>query len=200
MGYTHYFAYDPNARAYVEAWPQMGQDARRIVDHVRELGIAIGPGIDDYEGHTEPECNERWIWLNGVGEAEHETLLIYGPGREALDAIEDAKRWSGRAGFLWAFCKTARKPYDLAVAAILLRLHQLAPEAFVIASDGDWQHEWLHGASERTPSARTLCLELFQTPIELLDPLQGDTTMGPPSAQAIDATAVEIAGELPRAS
>jgi hypothetical protein len=178
----------------------MGQDARRIVDRVRELGIALGPGVEDYEDRTGPECNERWIWLNGVGDGEHETLLVYGPGREALDAIADAQRWSGRSGFLWAFCKTARKPYDLAVAAILLRLHELAPEAFVIASDGSWHDAWLHGAGERGPSPRTLCHELFQTPIELGDPLQYDTTAGPPSALAIETTAVEIAGELPVAT
>jgi hypothetical protein len=182
MGYTNFYAYDPNASAYIKAWPQMGQDAQTIVERVQELGIAIGPGVPDYQGHTEPECNERWIWLNGVGEGVHDTLLIYGPGREALEAIEDAERWFGRADFLRAFCKTARMPYDTAVAAILLRCHELAPEAFVIASDGNWDREWRNGAWRGMVSPRALCHELFDTPIDLPDPLCEGTTAGPPSA------------------
>lgn len=48
--------------------------------------------------------------------------------------------------FLWDFCKTSRKPYDVAVSAILLRCHQLSPDALDIASDGGSDHEWRHGA------------------------------------------------------
>ena len=45
-------------------------------------------------------------------------------------------------GFVWSFCKTAGKPYDLAVCVVLLRCHVVAPEVFAIGSDGDWDRDW----------------------------------------------------------
>ena len=57
----------------------------------------------------------------------------------------------GPAGetFVSGFCKTARKPYDIAVTSMLLRCRHLAPDAFLIASDGAWDLEWASGATRR---------------------------------------------------
>jgi hypothetical protein len=62
MGYTHYFAYDPNAEAFTDAWPQMVDDARAITSYVqKDLGIRLAGG----DGTGKPELTERWICLNG---------------------------------------------------------------------------------------------------------------------------------------
>lgn len=37
--------------------------------------------------------------------------------------------------------KTARKPYDIVVACVLLRAALLAPEQFKLSSDGYWAYE-----------------------------------------------------------
>ena len=153
--YTHYFAYDPNAESFAHAWPQMVDDARTIAEHVQnELGVVIAGG----DGTGEPEFSERWIRLNGTarGHLAHETLLIdMQPWRTWDENAElgyhDWARmeWTGfrEQGFAWAFCKTVRNPYDIAVTSILLRCTHLALDAFVIGSDGDWEHEWQHGAA-----------------------------------------------------
>ena len=76
-------------------------------------------------------------------------------------------------GFVARHCDTDRASYDLAVAAVLLRCHQLAPTAFAISSDGGWLVEWQHGAHvwadglapDPAPplpvAARSVVIELF---------------------------------------
>jgi hypothetical protein len=70
------------------------------------------------------------IRLNGSSkdDNDHETLVI--------DPEE--------SGF--AFCKTARKPYDAVVCAILIRTAELNP-GLEISSDGEWdaEDEWSVG-------------------------------------------------------
>jgi hypothetical protein len=154
MGYTHDFAYDPNAESFITAWPQMVDDARTIGTHVQEaLGVRLADGV----GRGQPEFIERWIYLNGPSRRDlgHETLLIDPqPWKVWNEAAADGQqRWAdeehqrlSERGFVWAFCKTARKPYDIAVTSILLRCRHLAPDSFAIGSDGRWEREWQHGA------------------------------------------------------
>ncbi|MGR3938430.1 hypothetical protein [Streptomyces sp. BRA346] len=155
MGYTHYFAYAPSTREFQDAWPRMVADARRIVAHVQSLGIAVTGPL----GRGSPETSESCIALNG--QFDHESLVISpGPPNPAHDPY-GAGQYATR-GFVWSFCKTARKPYDLAVCAILLRCWQLAPRAFVIGSDGGWDAEWKFGADHaRAHSARSVIGALF---------------------------------------
>lgn len=156
MGYSHYFAYDPAAASFRDAWPRMVCDARLIAAHVQSvLGIHLAGGA----GEGQPEITERRIWLNGpfAGDLAHGTLLIDpAPWRTweqqgALchrDCADLERRPFVSRGFVAAFCKTARKPYELAVASILLRCRHLAPDAFVIASDGDWRQDWYRCAPD----------------------------------------------------
>jgi hypothetical protein len=75
---------------------------------------------------TELTMDETVICLNGVGADSHETLVIY--------------RNVNRDG--WDFCKTARKPYDDIVTAILLRL--VYSYNYTASSDGSWS-DWQSG-------------------------------------------------------
>jgi hypothetical protein len=74
--------------------------------------LADGQG----EEGTVPDISDDCIWLNGVGEDSHETLAI-------------------GTGETWNFCKTARKPYDTVVVAILSYLHDQG--AITWRSDGE---------------------------------------------------------------
>ncbi len=165
MGYTHYFAYDPTAHSFLGAWPRMVADARLIAWHVRcSLEIPLANGV----GEGKPELTERRVWLNGPNEDDlgHETFRI-DPTPWKL-SVSDKEAAAGhaaqadrgradfdRCGFITGFCKTARKPYDIAVTSILLRCRHLAPDAFLIASDGAWQFEWHHGAMHWHQGCRT---------------------------------------------
>lgn len=159
MGYTHYFSYEPRADSFIAAWPQIVDDARLIAEHVQsELGVRLAGGL----GTGEPELDRRHIWLNGPdrGDLGHETLLIDPEPWVSWDeqAAHGHADWAAREreqfetrGFYVSFCKTARKPYDIAVTSILLRARHLASGSFVIGSDGDWDLEWQHGADHWSP-------------------------------------------------
>lgn len=65
------------------------------------------------------------IDINGVGDDAHENLVLHpDPG--------------------WSFCKTAAKPYDVVVVAVLCALATIAKDFVVVTSDGD-RDDWLEG-------------------------------------------------------
>lgn len=121
MGYTHYFSTLRQLTA--EEWSRLSADVRTIletVEHRCEVRLANGAG----DRGSKPEFTDSHIAFNGSGDDAHETFTISGaPERD--------------------FCKTARKPYDVAAAAVLCYLscfHELGeettPRAFHVQSDG----------------------------------------------------------------
>ena len=111
MGYTHYWK---NTDTIDDStWEAITTAAQKIIDE-SEVRLA-------WE-HDEPsravEINATTIRFNGVGEDGHETFLI------TRDAEE------------FGFCKTAQKPYDEVVVAMLQLCAVYAP-GFSWTSDGD---------------------------------------------------------------
>ena len=131
MGYTHYWSHDDDLdpSALIRAL----NDCREVAEAVLKRGIVLrGP-----DGTGEPEISELGIDLNGDGEESHETFSFPVQGETA----ERAKRLYG---YLWAFCKTARKPYDLAVCAMLLVFkHHLGKQLRLDSDGGRQPDEWL---------------------------------------------------------
>lgn len=135
MGYTHYYGYQPR-------WPR-GQfvaamrDAGAMVRACQEQGIIIRGGL----GEGEPNLTDDELWFNGDGSQDlaHETFIF--PMNEELAKLSTDCHGPGG---LWDFTKTARKPYDLAVCAVLLVLKHHLGEFLWINSDGDrCEEEWL---------------------------------------------------------
>jgi hypothetical protein len=154
MGYTHYWSVQRSHPDYAAAWSRILDDTARIIDAVRGTGVVIaGP-----DGQQEPILDPAdGIAFNGDATTglDYETFFLPPPAPVA--------------GYAWAFCKTDRCPYDLAVAAVLLRCRLLLPEVFLIASDGSWDTEWLRGVLPGVPDpgygigARHLVRDLFGT-------------------------------------
>lgn len=139
MGYTHYWT---QVRDFTcEEWRQIGADVMPILNDVQHAqGVPLGDG----EGNpgTQPVFTADHILFNGVGDDSHETFVLYRrrPAKEP---------WQRRRG--GDFCKTARKPYDLAVTAMLCYLATVPGNtelferpAFSVHSDGHGS-EWLAG-------------------------------------------------------
>jgi hypothetical protein len=150
MGYTHYYRYDQGHPEFLASWPAMARDAGRIVDQLQAAGVIIC-GPDD----GTPPVTPDGIALGGSVEDELDgELFEISPG---------SHKRKNKPRIVQGFCKTERFPYDVAVAAILLRCHILAPQAFLIASDGQWDEEWREDLTwPRTGlSARGLVAELF---------------------------------------
>ncbi len=134
--YSHYWAYQPSHPAYAKAWPTILDDTRRIIEHVRQAGTVIaGP-----DGHRRPILDPT----DGVEFNGDATSDLDGEPFQLLAPLSPV---SGGTPTATAFCKTSRKPYDLAVAAVLLRCTMLVPEAFAVSAS--------------TGGARTVVADLF---------------------------------------
>lgn len=133
MGYTHYWSYDEDLNRQNLSHALV--DAAKVVRAVQEQGIVLCGGL----GEGEPEISEFGIMLNGDAsqDLDHETFKFPMSPEYAAGTKE-------RLGSLWDFTKTARKPYDLAVCAILLVLKHHLGNQIRISSDGDREEdEWL---------------------------------------------------------
>ena len=130
MGYTHYYT---QTRDLTPAeWHHLTAVFEHMLTHLPRHSTSAGGYyadqplvIRDGLGDGLPQVDDQALVFNGDDTAglAHETFHLDRYGR----------------GF--NFCKTARKPYDLLVCAVLLAVTEMAPGALVVASDGD-----IHGA------------------------------------------------------
>lgn len=113
MGHTQYLTQHRHATAtewerILECWPVIRETCER-------RGIALG----DAFGEGDPVADENRIAFNGAGETGYESCVLT------------------RRNSSWTFCKTDRRPYDLAVVALYHLAHQVAPRTYSWDSDGD---------------------------------------------------------------
>jgi len=97
-------------------WDEFADGALKVIQTATEAGIAI-----------EDESTKSSIFFNGVGSNSHETFVIN---------WDDAK---------FNFCKTAQKPYDTVVTAVLIWFKTVFGDGVIVTSDGDWK-DWEGGA------------------------------------------------------
>lgn len=98
-----------------DAWSKLQKGIQQIVGTAQDAGIDI-----------KDESNDERIVFNGVGAGEHESFFLE----------------LGDEGF--NFCKTAGKPYDMAVTASLILLKKELGNGVTIKSDGRWA-DWESG-------------------------------------------------------
>jgi len=114
MGYTHYWTF--NEKPSQEKFAELVEGVKHIVATAEEAGIAIGEQV--YES--------GYFSFNGVDAGAHETFSI-----DIRTQEED-------------FCKTAEKPYDMAVTASLILAKKIFGDDIEIRSDGNWS-DWESG-------------------------------------------------------
>ena len=113
MGYTHYWNHE-NIDA--ETWKTLQTIARKILREAQDtLGIALS---EEYDINRTPVINAKEIRFNGYADEGHETFYLT-PGACSFE-----------------FCKTARKPYDAVVVA-MLQACAVYCTSFDWRSDGD---------------------------------------------------------------
>lgn len=131
MGYTHYWYYNPSKSKSGTATPFAA--ARAEIEKYKAIledrGLVVRGPMGEGLPHLTPEA----IGYNGDGAAglDHESFWI----ERDLQADRD--------GF--AFCKTARKPYDTLVCLSLIALFEAFDDTSVFSycSDGsDEEEEW----------------------------------------------------------
>jgi hypothetical protein len=121
MGYTHYFGptkFSPKQFALVVA-----ASAQVIKIVTEEMKIPLPWELD--EPTKVAQCADSTIRFNGLEDDGHETFILSANDR-------------------WSFCKTAQKPYDIAVVAILCLAEHYGGAIQSISSDGD-ADDWAEG-------------------------------------------------------
>jgi hypothetical protein len=164
MTYQHYFSYQASAEEIRAMWPRLRADTATILDAVRLRGI----GLTGPLGYGDPVIESQTIAFNGLGSGMGEALLL------SLDTELATISPEASAPFTRGFCKTHRRPYDMAVTAVLLRAWTLAPEHVAIGSDGTWKEDW--------QPARRLVSVLFGDSVRD-DPLIWAASTGPASVR-----------------
>lgn len=157
MGYTHYFTQKRNLKV-----SEMEALANATAKIIRATNV---PVIWEYdEPGKPPEITKDLIRFNGVGDDGHETFWLprQRPKREA---------WQDKDTHGFLFCKTARKPYDIIVVAVLCAAHRIAPGAFAIGSDGDAE-DWDDGLAlfNRVATGQTAMLPLAMSDLQWFTP------------------------------
>jgi len=126
MGYTHYW-YRAEKIGKV-LWGHVVSDVRKILAALpKEIEMAGMQGQRD----TAPRLTADSIEFNGVDENAHESFFV-----ERIFTDRHT-----REGSCFAFCKTAEKPYDLAVTAALVVLKHYLRDEITISSDGE-EADW----------------------------------------------------------
>ena len=120
MGYTHYWT---QTRDFTTLeWAELAKGFFALIAN-RPPDLAL---CAEHLGE-EPFFDMNEPWFNGIGDEGHETFTLQ----------------RQRTGF--DFCKTAQKPYDLMVCAMLLYVENKIPGVLEISSDGDekdWHDAW----------------------------------------------------------
>jgi len=133
MGYTHYFT---QTRDFTDKeWRSItafsgnllkNNDAKKVIDHKHDQKL---------------EINNKTILFNGIKNDSHETFVL---GKKIKPTSWKSRGGCFKKGEEFQFCKTAYKPYDKYVVAVLCYINAVAPGACKITSDG-WKHEWQDG-------------------------------------------------------
>ena len=145
MGYTHYWRRPrPDGEHYhihsAYMFGNLAFDALKIIKQAEINGIRIR----DAHGENEPEFNEARFGINGDASAfsndgrdlAHESFIWEG--------TPTVSEWRKDEPETFDFCKTAYKPYDAVVTAILIRAKQIYGKYVSVSSDGEWG-EWQAG-------------------------------------------------------
>jgi len=150
MGYTHYWR---QLRDFTDTeW----QELTRLT----KLITADGGGVLDYitcDVDPTPKDKRDTDWLdtgciafNGVGKDGHETFIITKKKRAKMD-YEEQEAYDRQGAF--EFCKTAHKPYDKYVVAVLCAIYRVQRDIMNISSDGNTA-DWTEGLFHAVRSTR----------------------------------------------
>ena len=118
MGYTHYWR---GGKVDADVWTKITTDVNKLIE---QSEVPLQHEYD--EPGTKPLVNEETIFFNGAGDDGHETFFIKPTGTD------------------FEFCKTAYKPYDKIVTAVLAVIKEHAGDAIRVSSDGD-EKDWQEG-------------------------------------------------------
>jgi hypothetical protein len=144
MGYTHYW--NQNRKFSNADWQHIEQAWSEVVKATYERGILLSHDNGDTTLSAHDRISQSWktdfgrgpvLAINGFRDEAHETFVISKNGPANMTTEKGSRR-----GF--DFTKTAGKPYDAFVTAMLIWLEHTYPKHISVRSDGD-ASDWNEG-------------------------------------------------------
>lgn len=129
MGYTHYWYRKRKIEESI--MEKIVNDTYKVLS---KLSIGL---VGDYQASV-PIINTDIILFNGLNDDAHETCVfprIFNPC-DGIKAISN--------NLLFDCCKTANKPYDLAVTSFLIIAKHYLKDNLIVRSDGEIS-DWFEG-------------------------------------------------------
>ena len=120
MGYTHYLTPKKETTTTKAQFKKIVAAVKKIEKHLASVGLVLHDGRGENTGVV---YTDEYFAFNGKGDESHETFYF--------DMTDKFK-----------FCKTARKPYDIAVCMVLIAIKEHVKD-IEVNSDGDFDVEWL---------------------------------------------------------
>jgi hypothetical protein len=128
MGYTHYWKL--NNKGNEKNFKAAKADIKKILKAKINL-LANAQGEKD----TNPDTNTE-ILFNGIEKESHETFYL---PNKLSDLVQPNYTSDPKSTFVFNFCKTARKKYDVIVVACLTVLKAHLLNDVEVSSDGDYE-------------------------------------------------------------
>jgi len=123
MGFSHYWT-RPDTAVPAKLWDAFIADVRKIFKEHEDI-IAREYDLPD----RAPIADDTEVRFNGVGSDGHETFH--------LTRDFEPCQWRKEGEDQFAFCKTARKPYNEVVTSILSCVTHHLGDIFNVSSDGE---------------------------------------------------------------
>ena len=122
MGYTHYWKKIEELDQ--DKWNDFTKDVESLLKDSTTIQLE-----DDVP--KPPKITKDYIRFNGIGEKGHETFIF-----DRKQAMHSWTKVEDTDGMYFNFCKTAYKPYDLYVVAVLVLASLHFGDDILLSSDG----------------------------------------------------------------
>jgi hypothetical protein len=126
MGYTHYWYLSPKITK--PAFDKVKTDIRKIVKH----GVAAGV-LGGWDGGDSKVITKKEIRFNGIGDEGCEDFYLPNVPK---DLLKDGYIQADEDGFVFNFCKTRGRDYDIYVVACIAVLKSHLHDLVKCHSDG----------------------------------------------------------------
>lgn len=121
MGYTHYWEFKSNPKDIKDGDKKFKKSVALLKKCLKNISVELAGG----SGTGKPVFTGTKVCFNGLDDDSYESCYL------ALD----------NSDFKFDFCKTARKPYDVAVCLTLLCFKKFFGDDFKYSSDGNMDDE-----------------------------------------------------------
>ena len=124
MGYTHYW--NKKKKIDPETWSDFTDDVTALINKAK-----VRLCWEFNEPDKAPEVTAEVVRFNGKGDNGYETFLL-----RRVEQREEYRKPDDK-GMYFNFCKTAQKPYDKYVVAVLHLAEKHFGDKILFSSDGD---------------------------------------------------------------